>query len=294
MTWFIFAVLSAGFWGIENFLHKLSAQNKFSSSQISVVFGVTACVLSAIFFLIFEKKISNLQYLLIFALLNAITFFSSLITRIESLKRMDASIHFPISKTFSLFVTIILSLLVLREEITLSQYVALLVTLVSVYLVTKNEKGDSHTGKTFKIGLLLAFVSATLAAIANFTITGLEESGVGTYSFSFFAYAIGFLFSYLIGKSNFIQNTPTEAVVQTNNSISLYITGIFIGIFNFFGLVFFIEAMRTGLFSVVGAVNNLSLLLTIVLSIIIFREKPTLKQVIGIILAFLALILFQF
>ena len=75
--------------------------------------------------------------------------------------------------------------------------------------------------------------------------------------------------------------------------INIFSLGILIGILNLTGLIFFIEALKTGPFSIVGAVSNFSLLITLSLGLIIYKERPTKNQVFGIILSFLALILFK-
>ena len=58
-------------------------------------------------------------------------------------------------------------------------------------------------------------------------------------------------------------------------------------------LVFFIEALKTGPFSIVGAITNFSLLITLSLAIFIYKERPTVKHIFGIVLSFIALFLFK-
>lgn len=287
MNWFILSILSALFWGFENFLYKVSAQKSYNSTKITTIFGVTVTVLSLFLFLIFHEKIINIYFLLFIAFLNAVTFFSSIITRFEALKRIGLSIFYPINRTGTLFLMIIISYLFLNQHLTTLQIAGLLITALAIYLLTINK--EKNTAKYIKIGLLLTFTSTLFAALGNFTL----EFVKGTFSFTFLSYGLGFIFSYLLGRFQKINKEQNNMNIKDNGFINIHSLGIFIGVLNFTGLVFFIEALKTGPFSIVGAVSNFSLLITLSLGLIIYKEKLTKNQIFGMVLSFLALILFK-
>jgi drug/metabolite transporter (DMT)-like permease len=243
--------------------------------------------LSLLLFFIFKEKIGNISFLLLIAFLNAITFFSSVITRFEALKRIGISIFYPINRTGTLFLMIIISYLFLNQPLTPLQIVGLLITILAIYLLTLNK--EKNIKKYIKIGLLLTFASTLFAALGNFTL----EFVKGTFSFTFLSYGLGFIFSYLLGRIQKNAEVSNTSSFKNKGFTNIYSLGILIGVLNFTGLVFFIEALKTGPFSIVGAVSNFSLLITLSLGLIIYKERPTKNQIFGTILSFLALILFK-
>lgn len=111
MSWFIFSILAALFWGFENFLYKVSAQKGYNTTKIITVFGITITVLSFLLFVISGEKITNINLLLLLAFLNAVLFFSSVITRFEALKKIGISLYYPINRTGTFFLMRSLSLI---------------------------------------------------------------------------------------------------------------------------------------------------------------------------------------
>jgi len=194
MNWFILTILAALFWGFENFLYKVSAQKGYNSTKITTIFGVTVTVLSLLLFFIFKEKISNISFLLLIAFLNAVTFFSSVITRFEALKRIRINVFYPINRTGTLFLMIIISYLFLNQRLTSLQIVGLMVTILAIYLLTTNK--EKNAKQYIKIGLILTFASTLFAALGNLTL----EFVKGTFSFTFLSYGLGFILSYLLGK----------------------------------------------------------------------------------------------
>ncbi len=281
------SILSALFWGFENFLYKVSAQKGYSSTKITTIFGVTVTILSLFLFLISHEKIIDIYFLLFIAFLNAVTFFSSIITRFEALKRIGLNIFYPINRTGTLFLMVIISYLFLNQHLTTLQIVGLLITVLAIYLLTINK--EKNIKQYFKIGLILTFASTLFAALGNFTL----EFVKGTFSFTFLSYGLGFIFSYLLGKFKRMNKEQNKIIVKNNEFINIYSLGTLIGILNFTGLVFFINALKTGSFSIVGAVSNFSLLITLSLGFIFYKEKMTKNQIFGMMLSIIALIIFK-
>jgi len=234
MNWFVLSILAALFWGFENFLYKVSAQKGYNSTKITTIFGVTVTILSLILFFVFHENISNINFLLFIAFLNAVTFFTSVITRFEALKKIGISIFYPINRTGTLFLMIIISYLFLNQHLTNSQVVGLLTTIFAIYLLTTNK--EKNVKQYIKIGLLLTFISILFSALGNFTL----EFVKGTFSFTFLSYGLGFVFSYLLGKIQKNNKTSDKKIVRNKGFINIYSLGILIGALNFTGLVFFI------------------------------------------------------
>lgn len=289
MSWFVFSILAALFWGFENFLYKTSAKRNYNSAKITAIFGLTVTMLSTLLFFVSGEKLINIRYLLIIGFLNAVVFFVSLITRFEALKKVTISIFYPINRTGSLLLMVIFSYTLLHQNLSPMQLVGLVVALITIYLLSANKNlNGSHS--LLKSGLVLTLISTIFAALGNLTLEYVSDN-VGTYAFTSVAYGFSVIFSYILGQ--FMKNNHQAEADNSKDKVGIYVIGTLIGVLNFAGLILFIEALKTGPFSIVGAITNFSLLITLSLAMFFYKERPTVKQVLGIFLAFLSLFLFR-
>lgn len=288
MSWFFLSIIAALFWGFENFLYKTSARRNYNSAKITAIFGITVTILSIILFFVSGEKLINPWYLLLIGFLNAVAFFISLITRFEALKKVAISIFYPINRTGSLLLMVVFSYTLLHQQLTPIQLIGLIFAVIAIYLLSANKNTkDSHG--LLKAGLTLTFVSTICSALGNLTLEYASDN-VGTYAFTFLAYGFSVIFSYILGQ--FMKDSQSVNL-KSKDKFGIYIIGSLIGILNFVGLVLFLEALKTGPFSIVGAITNFSLLVTLLLAIFIYKEKPTPKHIFGILLSFASLILFK-
>lgn len=289
MSWFILSIIAALFWGFENFLYKTSARRNYNSAKITAIFGITVTALSVILFFLSGEKLINPQYLLLIGFLNAVAFFISLITRFEALKKVAISIFYPINRTGSLLLMVVFSYTLLHQNLTSIQIVGLVFAVTAIYLLSANKNSKESHG-LLKTGLILTFASTVFSALGNLTLEYASDN-VGTYAFTFLAYGFSVIFSYILGQ--FMKDDQLKTNEKLRDKFGIYMVGSLIGVLNFVGLVLFIEALKTGPFSIVGAITNFSLLITLTLAILIYKERPTVKHIFGIVLSFIALILFK-
>jgi len=289
MSWFILSIIAALFWGFENFLYKTSARRNYNSAKITAIFGITVTVLSVILFFLSGEKLINPQYLLLIGFLNAVAFFISLITRFEALKKVAISIFYPINRTGSLLLMVVFSYTLLHQNLSPIQLVGLVFAVTAIYLLTANKNSKESHG-LLKTGLTLTFASTVFSALGNLTLEYASDN-VGTYAFTFLAYGYSVIFSYILGR--FMKDNQPKINEKSKDRFGIYVVGSLIGLLNFVGLVLFIEALKTGPFSIVGAITNFSLLITLTLAIFIYKERPTVNHIFGIILSFIALFLFK-
>lgn len=289
MNWFFLSIIAALFWGFENFLYKTSAKRNYNSAKITAIFGITVTALSIILYFISSEKLINPQYLLLIGFLNAVAFFISLITRFEALKKVAISIFYPINRTGSLLLMVVFSYTLLHQTLTPIQIVGLVFAVTAIYLLSANKNSKESHG-LLKTGLILTFASTIFSALENLTLEYASDN-VGTYAFTFLAYGFSVIFSYILGQ--FMRDDQLKTNEKSNDRFGIYVIGSLIGVLNFVGLVLFIEALKTGPFSIVGAITNFSLLITLSLAIFIYKERPTVKHIFGIVLSFVALFLFK-
>lgn len=285
-VWFVFALLSAIFWGVEQFLHKLSAARKLNTSSVTLIYSITSCLVSLFVFLLFQRTFTNLTLLFLVGILNAAMVFIGFVSRINALKHIPGSIFFPINKTGILMVMIFVSLIFLQEPLSIFQMIGLVLALISIFLLTwNNQKGIKS--KLSSLGITLTVLSTVSFAVAN-VISNYASSRFSAYEYIFAAY-----FFVLIISLTHRMITSKERLKISSIGKNEFRLGFFIGVFNVAGYISFFLALQRGLFSIVGALNNFSLLITIALLYFVLKEKPTVIQGVGISIAFISLFLLR-
>ena len=86
----------------------------------------------------------------------------------------------------------------------------------------------------------------------------------------------------------------SKKVLRSFKDIKVYIFGIILGCVNFGSIYFLINALNSGIFdsSILFGVNNVGIVgLSVIIGLLIFREKITKINWIGIILSFFAIII---
>jgi len=127
--------------------------------------------------------------------------------------------------------------------------------------------------------LLIAFISSGLIRI----VVKLG-SNFDPLSFITVSYFIGFLFALIVRKK-----TKKKLIKEVVRKSILF--GLIIGLINFFSFFLQLNALSTGQASVIFPLTSLSVYVAVVLSILVFREKVSLKKSLGILFSIIAILL---
>jgi len=283
LNWYIFAIICLFAYGIQYFLYNVSAKRKYNSAWTSVSYMATVAILSTIFFLLSKQTISNFSILFLFAGLNAITFFSVTITRIEAFKNIPITIAFPIMRMHAVIVAIF-SIIYFKEVISLYQIFGIVFATIMVIILSIPDKKEKIKKSKFNIGLILTFGALLSAVFGSIIVKFSTLNDVNNLGFMFVSYFISTLFSLI-----FIKKLGEKGEEHSpGHALRL---GFIIGIFNFVGFYAFMNAVKLGPLAVVSPLVSMSFVLSIILSVIIYKEKLNLRKSIGIGLAILATIL---
>lgn len=186
----------------------------------------------------------------------------------------------------SVVIPVLFGILLYDESVTYLKVIGILIALVSVYLASvKNEKSNiENAGLLFPI--LLFFGSGIIDTTLKYVeVNFVQKNEVSLFSGSLFGFAAFFGLLILAIKT-----------IQKRESFGLknIIAGIVLGIPNYFTIVFLIKAMQTaGLeSSTLFTINNVSVVIVSTLvGLLLFKEKFSLKNKIGVVLAILGIIL---
>jgi drug/metabolite transporter (DMT)-like permease len=284
MTWFTLALITLFCYGIQNFLFKVSAENKYNSALTTFAFFSTVTIISALLFFILGQQITNIYQLLFFATLNAGCFFVFTITKIEALKHIEASLVYPLIR-LSTVVVILFSLVYFQDKLNHFQILGLVLAVLAMLLLTKKDPTALKKQNFFKAGLILAFVSLFFGAFSTIS-SKFAAMHVNLLGFIAVSYFINSIFSLI-----FIRKMQSG-----NETISPYPAlrlGMLIGLINFLGFYSLLKAFALGPLSIIAALHSFSCIIAIVLAVLVYKEKIHFKRGLGITLAIIAVILMR-
>ena len=289
MSWYTFAIIALFCYGIQNFLYKVSAELKCNTAWTAVSFTGTVALLSGILFIALKESVTDIYFLLFISFLNATTFLTSTIAKIEALKHIDTSVVYPIARLNTVLV-VIFSIIYFKDRFSLAQAIGIILAIVVILILTMKDKKDKEekvAAKKFGLGIGIILTSIALVfGAASMIVCKFAAITVNTLGYISVSYLYNIFFS--LGLRKRLQ-TDRENPKHKN----ALILGIFIGVFNFAGFYILLKAFSTGPLSIIASISSLSFVIVIALSVLIYREKLTLWRIIGILLAILAVVLLR-
>lgn len=189
----------------------------------------------------------------------------------------------------SVVVPILFGIFLYNESVTLFKIIGIIIALIAVYLASVKEEKNKVEGASILFPILLFFGSGTIDTTLKYVEVNFVPKGdVSIFSGSLFGIAALFGTLILIIKSI----KKPEAFGMKN-----IIAGIVLGIPNYFSIVFLIKALQTDGFesSVLFTINNVAIVVVSTLvGLLLFKEKFSLKNKIGVALAIVGILLVTF
>jgi bacterial/archaeal transporter family protein len=277
----ILALLAALFASFTAILAKIGIEGVDSNLATAVRTGVV--VIMAYLMVVITGQTDNIMTVsarsLIFLVLSGLTTGLSWLAFFKAIQIGDVSKVVPIDKS-SVVLTILLSFIILREPATMPVVAGgIIISIGTFVLIGKKEKKNTQRKKVFntKSYLFLAIMSAVFAALTNILAKiGIEDvdSNVAT----FIRTVVIIIFAWGIV---FFQRTVKEL---KNISRKSYIFLILSGAATGFSWLCYFAALAIGKVSIVNPIDKFSVVLTMILSFIILKEKPTRSTVAGAVL----------
>ena len=193
-----------------------------------------------------------------------------------------------VANKLSLIIPVTLAFILYNEKITALKIVGILIALPAVYLATHKEEAQTQSrSKSGWIFTLILFLGSGFNdSVVNFTQKNyLQASQFSSFVILIFGVAALIGICLLLYKVLFMQ----EQLALRN-----ILGGIVLGVPNYFSMYFLVKALAVKGWdsSAVFTINNVGiLLLSAACGWIIFNEKFSLKNIIGIILACTAILL---
>lgn len=281
IDWYFLAISTLVFFGLQHFLFKMSAEKKCNTAWTTTSFMATTSLLSIIAIIITRPEIENIIGLSLIAFFNSITFLLGVLANVEGLKHIPASVFYPIRR-MGVAIVVLIGVFFLKETLTFFQIIGVLLVILVFFLLTKNED-EKVKDKNFNLGILLA-ISVIMLYSINSVIIKFAAAEYNLLAFMAISYVLSTMFSLTIRKKMQTKNTK-------NNHKTAIIIGFFVGLLNFAGFFILMKALSVGPLSIVLPLNSMSFIVTIILSVIFYKEKITLRRISGVVLSILAIIL---
>ncbi|CAM3983971.1 EamA family transporter [Mesobacillus thioparans] len=275
----ILALLAALFASFTAILAKIGIEDV--DSNLATAVRTVVVVIMAYLMVVITGQTENIMTVstrsLIFLVLSGLTTGLSWLAFFKAIQIGDVSKVVPIDKS-SVVLTILLSFIILREPATMPVVVGgIIISIGTFVLIGKKKKTQGKNGFNTKSYLFLAIMSAIFAALTNILAKiGIEDvdSNVAT----FIRTVVIIIFAWGIV---FFQGTVKELRKITRKS---YIFLILSGAATGFSWLCYFAALAIGKVSIVNPIDKFSVVLTMILSFIILKEKPTRSTVAGAVL----------
>ena len=275
--WLFFALGSAFFAGITAVLAKIGIENVNSTLATALR---TVVVLAFSWLMVFvvgsQGGIAQISGpTLLFLMLSGLSTGASWLCYFKALQLGDVNKVAPIDKS-STVLTILLAFIFLGEPVSIPQALGVVgIGVGTLLMITKKEVEDGKPHS--KAWLVYAFLSAVFASLTSiFGKIGVEnvESNLGTAIRTIVVLVMAWVMVFVTGEQKGIRS------IGKKSWVFLFLSGITTGL----SWLCYYRALQDGPASVVVPIDKLSILVTIVFSWIVLKEKLTPKVAVGLVL----------
>ena len=275
--WLFFALGSAFFAGITAVLAKIGIENMNSTLATALR---TVVVLAFSWLMVFvvgsQGGIAQISgTTLLFLVLSGLSTGASWLCYFKALQLGDVNKVAPIDKS-STVLTILLAFIFLGEPVSIPQALGVVgIGVGTLLMIAKKEVEDGKPHS--KAWLVYAFLSAVFASLTSiFGKIGVEnvESNLGTAIRTIVVLVMAWVMVFVTGEQKGIRS------IGKKSWVFLFLSGITTGL----SWLCYYRALQDGPASVVVPIDKLSILVTIVFSWIVLKEKLTPKAAVGLVL----------
>ncbi len=278
--WIMFAFGSALFAGLTSILAKCGIKKTDSTAATAIrTIAVLAFSWLMVFIVGSQSEITSISLKSwVFLILSGIATGASWLCYFKALSLGDINKVVPIDKS-STVLTIILALIFFGEEITPVKLAAIVLIAVGTFLMiqkkeTKASSGEKGKSAGWLIYALLSAVFASLTSILGKIGIGNVESNLGTAIRTAVVLLMAWMMVFITNKQSSVKQ------VDKKELCFILVSGVATGA----SWLCYYKALQDGPASVVVPIDKLSILVTVAFSYIVFKEKLSVKSLVGLIM----------
>jgi len=266
-------------------MFKVIAERWYSTKQVSFYSFSVASIVSVIMYIFFEGfsfSPLGLYTIIILSFFNVLFYYTSILSRVESMRHIDTVIFYPIYKTIWPILVTLISVFVFLETLSLKEWFWILAGIcVPLLLITKTE---NRIQKNLKLGCILIVVTAIFWTLSAVTPKLILQYGYNMNLFTCITFLFGIVFS---GITYFLEKKKEKKYTKT----WLVKFSLLMGFMHYLAFITFNYAMGWN-FAIAFTINSFGILIPIILSIIFYGEHFNLKKGIVIALSIISILLF--
>jgi drug/metabolite transporter (DMT)-like permease len=282
--WYASAIFALILLGTQRFLYKVSAEKQCNTAWTTCAFMGTVTVLSVIFLLIRPPVIPDVFLLLSLSLLNSVAFLTATVTHMEALKHLPAMLVYPVIR-LNMVMVVLMSLYIFNERLSPFQILGVILAVAVMVLLTwQTDRKRSGSGSTRK-GFTLVFAAFAAGTGASLT-SKFAAMHLNSLAFMAVSYAVSTVASF--GLRSRLAGGAGSGDVKTALSI-----GFVMGVINFAGFYLMLDALSTGPLSIIISLVGMHFVIAVILSTLIYKEKPTPIKALGVALTVVSVILLR-
>lgn len=278
--WIMFAFGSAAFAGLTSILAKCGIKKTDSTAATAIrTIAVLAFSWLMVFIVGSQREITSISLKSwVFLILSGIATGASWLCYFKALSLGDINKVVPIDKS-STVLTIILALIFFGEEITPIKLAAIVLVAVGTFLMiqkreTKASSGEKGKSAGWLIYALLSAVFASLTSILGKIGIDNVESNLGTAIRTAVVLLMAWMMVFITNKQSSVKQ------VDKKELCFILVSGVATGA----SWLCYYKALQDGPASVVVPIDKLSILVTVAFSYIVFKEKLSVKSLVGLIM----------
>ncbi len=274
--WIVFAFGSAIFAGLTAVLAKCGIR-KTDSTVATAIRTIIVLIFSwlMVFVVGSQGAIGAISTkALVFLILSGLATGASWLCYFKALQLGDINKVVPIDKS-STVMTIILAAIFLKEGVSLTKGIGVVLIAVGTFLMIEKKESTGDKSKNFAwfwFALGSAVFASLTAILGKVGITGVE-SNLGTAIRTAVVLIMSWVMVFVTGKSGEVKKTPKSELGF------ICLSGIATG----GSWLCYYKALQDGPASVVVPIDKLSILVTVLFSYVVFKEKLTTKSAVGLV-----------
>lgn len=275
--WLIYALISSFFAGITSILAKCGI-NKTDSTVATALRTIVVCIFSWLL----VKDITYIETkTLVFLILSGLSTGASWLCYFKALQLGDINKVVPIDKS-SIVLTIILASLFLNEGMSLTKLLSIiLIGLGTLLMIDKKDNSNKSNNKEWLIYACLSALFASLTSIfGKIGITNID-SNYGSAIRTTVVLIMSWVMVFITNKSSKIK------IVEKKEIIFIILSGIATGV----SWLAYYKALQVGPLSIIAPIDKLNILVTIIFSYFVFKEKLSFKALVGLLLIIIGTLL---
>lgn len=282
--WYVSAIFALILLGTQRFLYKVSAEKQCNTAWTTCAFMGTVTVLSVIFLLIRPPAIPDIFLLLSLGVLNSIAFLSATITHMEALKHLPATVVYPAIR-LNVVMVVLVSIYIFNERLSPFQILGVILAVSVILLLTRQTDRTRSASGSIRKGFVLVFAAFVAGTGASIT-SKFAAMHVNSLAFMAVSYAVSTAASF--GLRSRLAVGAGGGDVKTALTI-----GFVMGVINFAGFYLMLNALSTGPLSIIVSLVGMHFVIAVILSMMIYKEKPTPLKTLGVALTVVSVILLR-